>query len=93
MDKKKVKLIQCKSDRITNQMLIVVESKMSQSKEQGLELLHWGIVGVNVSPKWSSSKMLHNLVRSVMEILLLFNILTCTLKDKKIDSKCKLILP
>ncbi|KAK2567275.1 Acyl-coenzyme A diphosphatase NUDT19 [Acropora cervicornis] len=34
---------------------------MPQSKEQGLELLHWGIVGVNVSPKWSSGKMLHNL--------------------------------
>lgn len=56
-------------------MLIIVKSKMPQSEEQGLELLHWGIVGVNVFPKWSSGKMFHNLVRSVMKILLLFNII------------------
>lgn len=47
-------------------MLVVVKSKMPQSKEQGLELLHWGIVRVNFSSKWSSDKMLHNFVGSAM---------------------------
>lgn len=31
---------------VTYQMLIIVESKMPQPKEKGLELLQWGIIRI-----------------------------------------------
>ena len=54
-------------------MLVVIKPKMPQSKEEGLELLNWGIIGVDLSSKGSPSKVLHNFIRSakVNEIVLI----------------------